>query len=295
MDLPYDMLCTVVYTVVDDWYQAEGAALVRGRPGVKPRFSDSEVLTLALVRALEGHTRERRWYRMVSANWRGLFPRLPERSVLHKRTKSLWRLLDRCRCRLRDHLLTDDPRRLIDGTPVPVCAISRVGRPHGRSAGRQWQAYGAEIGRCAARGWWFFGFKLVLTATLEMLPDQAVLIPAAADEREAALALLTPGMVLIGDRNFSRFASPTWRDALDQASVVVIAPPPRRHAADQNPEERAFLRHIRNRIETLIGLLKSEHGLEDHGARSWWGLLTRLAALLAAFTLARYCLAANLA
>ncbi len=77
-------------------------------------------------------------------------------------------------------------------------------------------------------------------------------------------------MVLIGGRNFSRSASPTWCEALDRADV-------------------------RNRIETLIGLLKGEHGLEDHGARSWWGLLTRLAGLLAAFTLVRYCLHFHLA
>ncbi len=289
MDLPYEMLFTMVYVVVDDWYQREGCALVRGRPGVKPHFSDSEVLTLELVRQLEGQTSERRWYRAVRANWRGLFPRLPERSVLHKRTKGLWRLLDRCRCWLRDRLLGDDPRRLVDGTPVPVCDVSRVGRPDGSSAGRQWHEHGAEIGRCAARGWWFYGFKLVLTATVEMLPDRVVVVPAAADEREAALALLRPGQVLIGDRNFSRVAAPSWRAALDRAGVRVIAPPPRRRAADQDPAERALLRCLRNRIETLIGLLKGEHGLEDHGARSWWGLLTRLAGLLAAFTLARYC------
>lgn len=294
MDLPYEMLFTVVYTVVDDWYQQEGARLVRSRPGVKPHFTDSEVLTVEVVRDLEGDTHERRWYRKVAANWRGLFPQLPERSVLHKRTKSLYRLLDACRCWLRDRLLDDDPRRLIDGTPVPVCGISRVGRPDGSSAGRQWVDHGAGIGRCAARGWWFFGFKLVLTATLEMLPDQVALIPAAGDEREAALALLQPGVVLIGDRNFSRHASPTWRDELDHAGVRVIAPPPRRLAASQDPQERTLLRAIRNRIETLIGLLKSEHGLEDHGARSWWGLLTRLAGVLAAFTLARYCLQCHL-
>jgi hypothetical protein len=295
MDLPYDMLFTVIYTVVDDWYQQEGWALVRSRPGVKPRFTDSEVLTLELVRDLERETRERRWYRTVAANWRGLFPHLPERSVLHKRTKSLYRLLDACRCWLRDALVDDDPRRLLDGTPVPVCDISRVGRPDGSSAGRQWVEHGAEIGRCAARGWWYFGFKLVLTATVDMLPDQAVLIPAAGDEREAAAALLQPGLVLIGDRNFSRYTSPTWRAELDAAGATVLAPPPRRLAASQDPAERAFLRYIRNRIETLIGLLKSEHGLEDHGARSWWGLLTRLAGILAACTVARYCLHFDLA
>jgi hypothetical protein len=291
MDLPYDMLFTVIYTVVDDWYQRTGWRLVRMRPGVKPRFTDSEVLTLELARELEGETRERRWYRLVDANWRALFPQLPERSVLHKRTKSLYRLLDAARSWWRDALLDqEDPRRLLDGTPVPVCDLSRVGRADGSSAGRQWEEYGAGIGRCAARGWWYIGFKLVLTATIDMLPDQAVLIPAAGDEREAAAALLQPGLVLIADRNFSRYASPTWCDELEAAGATVIAPPPRRHAASQDPAERAFLRHIRNRIETLIGLLKSEHGLEDHGARSWWGLLTRLAGVLAAFTVARYCL-----
>jgi hypothetical protein len=95
--------------------------------------------------------------------------------------------------------------------------------------------------------------------------------------------------VLIGDRNFSRYASPTRGAELDRAGAAANAPPPRRHAADQDPAERASLRTTRNRIETLIGLLKGEHGLEGHGARSWWGLLTRLAGLLAAFTLARYC------
>jgi hypothetical protein len=288
-DISYDTLFAMVYTVVDDWYQAVGWQLVRSRPGVKPRFSDSEVLTLEVVRELEGETRERRWYARVAANWRALFPCLPERSVLHKRTKSLGLLLDRCRCCVRDRLIDPaDPRRLLDGTPVPVCAVSRVGRPDGTSAGRQWPPYGAEIGRCAARAWWFYGFKLVLTATVDMVPDQAVLVPAAADERAAAAALLTPGLVVIGDRNFSRFAAPTWRAELDALGCAVVAPPPRRHAAAQDPAEEAFLRHIRNRIETLIGLLKSEHGLEDHGAHSWWGLRTRVAGVLAAYTIGRY-------
>jgi len=76
---------------------------------------------------------ERRWYRTVRANWLGLFRRLPERRVLHKRTKSLYHLLDHWRCWLRDQLLTD-PRRLLEGTPVPVCDVSRVGRPPRRRA-----------------------------------------------------------------------------------------------------------------------------------------------------------------
>jgi len=177
---------------------------------------------------------------------------------------------------------------------VPVCDVSRVGRPDGSSAGRQWDAYGAEIGRCAARAWWFYGFKLVLSATLDMLPDQAVLVPAATDEREAAAALLEPGRIYIADRNFHRAMSPTWRATLDKVGCAVVAPPPRRLAAEQDPAEKEFLARVRNRIETLIGLLKSEHGLEDHGARSWWGLQTPVAGVLAACTIGRYLMAFNL-
>jgi DDE family transposase len=288
-DISYDRLFAAVYTVVDDWYQAEGWQLVRSRPGVKPTFTDSEVLTVEIVRDLDGERRERRWYGKIKANWTHLFPHLPERSVLHKRTKSLRWLLDRCRCAVRDRLVDPaDGRRLLDGTPVPVCDVSRVARPDGSSAGRQWHAYGAQIGRCAARAWWFYGFKLVLTATVDMLPDQAVLVPAAADEREAAAALLAPGQLYIADRNFNRWAAPTWLATLAHVGCGVLAPPPRRHAAEQDPAERAFLRAVRNRVESLIGQLKSEHGLEDHGARSWWGLQTRLAGILAAYTMGRY-------
>ena len=50
-DIPYDTLFAAVYTVVDDWYQEIGWQLVRSRPGVKPCFSDSEVLILEVVRA----------------------------------------------------------------------------------------------------------------------------------------------------------------------------------------------------------------------------------------------------
>jgi hypothetical protein len=117
------------------------------------------------VRELDRETRERRWYARVAATWRALFPCLPARSVLHTRTKSLGLLRARCRCAVRARLRAPaDARRLLDGTPVPVWEVSRVGRPDGPSAGRQWHAYGAQLGRCAARAWWFYGFKRVLTA-----------------------------------------------------------------------------------------------------------------------------------
>jgi len=54
---------------------------------------------------------------------------------------------------------------------------------------------------------------------------------------------------------------------------------PRPRVGTPPPQTRpsAPSRAVRNRVGTLIGLLKSEHRLEDHGARSWWSPRTRLA------------------
>jgi len=41
---------------------------------------------------------------------------------------------------------------------------------------------------------------------------------------------------------------------------------------------------LRNRIETTIGELTVGLGLDRHGARTFWGLLTRTAATLLAHT-----------
>ena len=102
------------------------------------------------------------------------------------------------------------------------------------------------------------------------------------------------GMVHIGDCTFTPHASPTWRATVATVGVRVIGPSPRRLAAGQHPAERTFLRRMRNRIEALVGLIKGQHGLEHHGTRSWWGLVTRVAGVLAAFTLARSCLQTTL-
>lgn len=40
---------TIIYVLVNDWYQARGAKLVQGKAGTKPVFRDSEVITRVLA------------------------------------------------------------------------------------------------------------------------------------------------------------------------------------------------------------------------------------------------------
>ena len=35
-------ILTTMHVLVDDWYKAKGQALLKGKPGAKPEFSDSD-------------------------------------------------------------------------------------------------------------------------------------------------------------------------------------------------------------------------------------------------------------
>jgi hypothetical protein len=42
-------ILTIIFVLVDDGYQAEGVKLLRGKPGKKPEFTDSEMITLMVA------------------------------------------------------------------------------------------------------------------------------------------------------------------------------------------------------------------------------------------------------
>ena len=42
-------LLTIIYVLVDDWYQEQGYRLIPILPGPEPSFSESEMLTLLLA------------------------------------------------------------------------------------------------------------------------------------------------------------------------------------------------------------------------------------------------------
>ena len=69
-------LLTTIYVLVDDWYQAYGLRFLQGKPGSKPDFSDSEVLTLLLAMDYLPFPGETQFLGYLRANYRALFPKL---------------------------------------------------------------------------------------------------------------------------------------------------------------------------------------------------------------------------
>ncbi len=90
MDADLDTLATALYVTTDDLLK-EHPERVPPRPavGIAPRISDAELLTLAVMQALLGHTSETRWLRYARAHLLGMFPHLPQQSGYNKRLRKL--------------------------------------------------------------------------------------------------------------------------------------------------------------------------------------------------------------
>lgn len=277
-------LLIVLFCAIDDWVQAHG---VPRRPGPAPACTDSEVLTFALARELLGYTSERRFRRVLVCDWWHLFPHIPAQSELNRRTRWLSGALEL----LRQHWLADLPPALgrwfaIDTTPLPVKHPSRVRGVDGWIGPDELHA---RFGRCAAKAEWFYGFRLaLLTPLIDPVPVCWAVVPAAGNERDAATLLLEGAhdLHLLCDKGFRgrEFAA-----GLAAQGITLLTPPTRNERGTMSAHLRRFIADHRNRIESGINTLKDRFALELHRATTFWGLLTRLMAKLAALTFRAVC------
>ena len=78
MDADLDTLATALYVRTDDLLNASPErAPWRPAIGIAPRISDAELITLAVLQALLGHTSEARWLRYTRTHLHHLFRYCP--------------------------------------------------------------------------------------------------------------------------------------------------------------------------------------------------------------------------
>jgi hypothetical protein len=149
----------VVYTLVDDLYQKlfGSPKYFRLSPNYEPVFTDSEVITLALVKELKGYESQNSWWNYVSKNYRDLFPKLCDRTRYVRRLANLERAVAKIREQLVFLLNADlSQLRVVDSFPLSVCHLARV-----RNSSLPFD-YHATFGYCAAKKEHFYGFKVHL-------------------------------------------------------------------------------------------------------------------------------------
>jgi hypothetical protein len=274
------MLLTIIYVLVDDWYQAEGQALLKGKVGRKPTFSDSEVITLMLAMDFIPFPSETQFIGFIRANYLRLFPHLVAQSEFNRRARGLRLLVEALRrAWVVDLGGTQERQFLLDTKPVPVVGYKRSKR-HSDFAGS------AAYGVCASRNLHYFGYKLVMISTLDGLPVVYDLVPANLEEREAAEAVVfsLAHCDLFGDKGF---LGEDWQALIRDLTGNRIWTVKRDNQHVQNPVEfDRLLNRIRERIEGVFHEVQNTgRNLERLLAKTIVGLCTRIIAKMTSHAL----------
>src|SRR5215203_1244778 len=278
MDL--DSFLVSLYVFVDDWWKLEHASRSpkSGRPAL---LSDPEVLTLAILAQWPRFRSERDFWRFAWAHLRSYFPNLCSQSQFNRRVRALepeMRALQRAFA--RELARPSAVYRVLDTTLLPAMVRVRASRK-GLFCGQ------ASLGRSASKTEWVYGYKAALVVDPTGVVTAFGLAPAASEERPIGEALLAEDHydAYLADKGFTGVE---WeRHWMEQYGALVAATPNNDSRRAWSKADRRWASGKRQIIEGVIGQLKDFFALERHRAKTLGGLLTRLAAKIAAYTCAQ--------
>jgi hypothetical protein len=310
MELDLETFLTTLYVMVDDLYQTHVRPQLPVRGGPPPQLADSEVLCLALAaqwRVGVPWQSERSCLRYLHKHGRPLFPGLTSQSAFNRRMRRLWGAFRILAAAVAAHLTTAQEYEILDGVPVPVARGARSFHP----------GWLAEIARCGKGGndRYFYGVRLLLAVSASGVAGDWLLAAGNVQERWLAELLLStragcpqllgppdpqtgaprlappqewlgpvpscgpaPGKPLVADQGF---AGTAWEQHWASAYGAEVVTKP----SDPSPEQERWFATLRQRVETVFAHLCGSFGLKYPGAHTKWGLITRVAAKLAAYNL----------
>jgi hypothetical protein len=278
MDL--DSFLVSLYVLVDDWWQERHPYSPR-KPGRPALLSDPEVLTLAIFAQWPRFRSERDFWRFASSHLRPYFPKLCTQSQFNRRVRALELELRALQQAFAGQIAeTSAIYRVLDTTLVPAMVRVRASRK-GLFCGQ------ASFGRSASKTEWIYGFKVALVVDPKGVVSAFGLAPAASDERPIGEALIAEDLheAYLADKGFTGLE---WeRHWLERYGALVAATPYDDSRRAWSKADRRWASGKRQIIEGVIGQLKDFFSLERHRAKTLGGLLTRLAAKIAAYTCAQ--------
>ncbi|KHF26701.1 Transposase DDE domain protein [Anoxybacillus sp. BCO1] len=156
---------------------------------------DAVIIAIHLLGKLLGFSSERAWHRFVTGN---LFTdrHFLERSRYNRRCRALRLAIKWIRHELakrgQHHAYA-----VVDSMPIELCHAARMYRV------KRFQGI-ADIGLCASKKQWYYGFKFHLQVTDQGLPMGYVVTEASCHDRTAAETVMTqiPHRYNLGDKGF---------------------------------------------------------------------------------------------
>jgi transposase len=248
---------TEIYVMVDDFFKAHPLLAVwRHSPNNSPRFTDSEVLTIALMQGCLGVQSLKETYQKIADNYASAFPQLCSYQQWLGRVHALSRQLDALLAATSALPEGAESLYLIDSKPIPLCDSLRHWRV------RLLREDGARFGK--TRKGWFFGFKLHALRHISGRIINLVLTPANWDDRDPALCLTlrADGGITLGDLGYC--GVPAAQLLAEEAEMLLLT-------RQDAPRHKFLLSRVRQAVETTFSQLWYKF-IDRVFSRSWQGL-----------------------
>ena len=307
MELDLDTFLTILYVMVDDMYQTHIRPQMPAHGGPDPHLSDSEVLCLGLAshwRSGVPWKSERGFLRYAVKHLQPLFPGLTSQSAFNRRVRRLWGAFILIQQALAEQLRDAHDCEIMDCVPVPIARGARSFHPG-------WLADLARNGK-GGNEHYFYGLHLLLVVAASGAAVSWTMAAANVQDRWLADLLFSarsgrPQVTGPQDPSHPRRLRPPqdWIGPVQSCGK----PSHRPIVADEGYAGQDWLAHwaadydvqvvtmsksspnhrwfssLRQTVETAFSNLCDSFGLKFPGAHITWGLLTRIAAKLAAYNL----------
>ncbi len=264
---------TVLFCLIDDAYTLLNPRC-QSHDSLK-RLSDSEVLTLALFQQLRGVESERSFLRDTQRFFAHLFPGVVglHPSSLHRRIRRLRRFLEALRREVLPELVGDPETLIVDSTLLSVLHPRQVKQSAAGFEGAAWVKWGSFA---------VYGVKLHLICATNRVPLSYELTAANSADVTLVRELLTEAGLLeetaVARRLLGDLAYCSGELGEELAGRGILL-------ATERADRRA---PIRQQVEVCFAALKGVFGMDGTLAKTLVGLVTRIAAKVAAYTYGLY-------
>lgn len=252
------------------------------RRGVVPRFSDLEVIALAIAAETESIDSESRLFVMLKT-LASEMPNLISRRQYNDRRKLTAALCEEIRKRMALAMDGGEDYFCIDSKPVEVCRLSRAKRC---SMGKSTPEIAPSFGYCASQGVYYFGYKLHALCGLSGVIHSYDLTKASVHDIHYLQDIkpLYHDCSIFGDKGY--ISASVQLDLFETANIKLECP----YRLNQKNWKPTYIPYAkaRKRIETVYSQLCDQYMVIRNYAKQTDGLFARIIGKISALTVAQY-------
>lgn len=260
-----------LFCIVDDLKRMVDRHLIGKKDGRKTVLTDSECITVAILRWKVGSTSWKAFYREVLPFYRPYFPHLPEYANFIEHIHRVTPLINRILPLLLQFARSEGEHHIyfIDSTPLPVCNVKRI---NSHKVAKDFAS------RKKSTMGWFYGFKLHAICDTEGRLVSIQLTTGSLDDRAPVLNLIK-GLsgILIADAGY---LGEELQAKLREAGIH-FQTASRKNMNKLMTRLQHFLFNQRQVIERVFASLKYRFGLDLSLSRSINGMFATILTALA--------------